>query len=763
MALIVADRVKETTDTADGTSAYNLLGAETGFQTFSSTVGDGNTTYYACTDGTDFEIGIGTYASSTDTLARTTILQSSNSGSAVVWSAGTKDIFVTLPADKAIFEDASNNVAVGNNITVGGTVDGVDIATRDGVLTTTTTTANNAMPKAGGTFTGNVKLNDSVRVDLGTDSDLQIKHTGTQALIENDTGNFFIDNDEAQSDLHLRITTAGSSGTFLKGEGLSGSAIMYHVDTGAGGASEKLKSTSTGVTVTGNIGVSGTVDGVDIATRDGVLTTTTTTANAAMPKAGGTFTGDVIFDGNSTNITFDESADALSFDDGARAYFGSSSDLTIYHEGVSSETRLWNVTGDLNITNFANDKDIVIATDNGSGGTANYFVADGSTGEAQLYHYGSEKLATQSGGIDVTGNITVSGTVDGVDIATRDGVLTTTTTTANAAMPKAGGTFTGDIAFEGATANDFETTVTVTDPTADQTITLPDSSGTVVLLDSVSGDLTFEMADANKNIVFDKSENALWFKRPTGSDAYGKTAQLQFDAFGSAKIFDENTVGASNNGLNIVESSKLHIDTPNITYRDGDASGEETLEVTMTRNAIRYYQPELNPATYPNFPDYTHQMYAVAFADFTISVDYGSNTTFDNFGLNFVLDKDQDTVANDDSIALVTFQGKNSGGTSHSYAVIQGIMQDVTDTTEDGVLQFFCSRNGTLVNYFQLDGDGNHTLFFKPIAFEGSTENDFETTLDVVDPTQDNTLNLPDESGTIATRAHAVALASVLG
>ena len=79
------------------------------FEAFSS-VGDGNTTYYACTDGTDFEVGIGTYTASGTTLARTTILQSSNSDNAVSWGAGTRTLFCTLPAEKMIFNDANNAI-----------------------------------------------------------------------------------------------------------------------------------------------------------------------------------------------------------------------------------------------------------------------------------------------------------------------------------------------------------------------------------------------------------------------------------------------------------------------------------------------------------------------------------------------------------------------------------------------------------------------------------------------------------------------------
>jgi hypothetical protein len=107
MALVVKDRVRETSTTT-GTGTFTLAGAVTGFQTFSSAIGNTNTTYYTITNNTDWEVGLGTVGAST--LARTTILASSNAGSAVNFTAGTKDVFVTYPADKAIYDDASGNV-----------------------------------------------------------------------------------------------------------------------------------------------------------------------------------------------------------------------------------------------------------------------------------------------------------------------------------------------------------------------------------------------------------------------------------------------------------------------------------------------------------------------------------------------------------------------------------------------------------------------------------------------------------------------------
>jgi hypothetical protein len=109
MALVLADRVRETTTTA-GTGSITLGGAVVGFQTFAA-VGDGNVTYYTIAgQGTsEWEVGIGTYTSSGTTLSRDTVLSSSAGGTTkVTFSAGIKDVFVVYPSERAVYYDAAN-------------------------------------------------------------------------------------------------------------------------------------------------------------------------------------------------------------------------------------------------------------------------------------------------------------------------------------------------------------------------------------------------------------------------------------------------------------------------------------------------------------------------------------------------------------------------------------------------------------------------------------------------------------------------------
>ena len=148
MALVINDRVKETTTTT-GTGAVSLGGAVTGFETFAAGIGNSNTTYYAIAHQTEseFEVGLGTLDGDSSDLTRTTVISSSNSDNAVDFAAGTKDVFCTIPASKLVFEDVNNDATVGRNLTVTGdlTVSGDDI-------TMGTNTAGNVLVADGTNF-----------------------------------------------------------------------------------------------------------------------------------------------------------------------------------------------------------------------------------------------------------------------------------------------------------------------------------------------------------------------------------------------------------------------------------------------------------------------------------------------------------------------------------------------------------------------------------------------------------------------------------
>jgi hypothetical protein len=119
MTLKLADRVQETTVTS-GTGTLNLAGAASGFQSFISGIGSGNTTYYTIYDpiAPAWEVGIGTVTSGTpNTLSRTTVLSSSNSGSLVNLAGNSAYVWCDYPSEKAVYEDASGNI-VGANVTL---------------------------------------------------------------------------------------------------------------------------------------------------------------------------------------------------------------------------------------------------------------------------------------------------------------------------------------------------------------------------------------------------------------------------------------------------------------------------------------------------------------------------------------------------------------------------------------------------------------------------------------------------------------------
>lgn len=151
MALVLADRVRDTTTTT-GTGTITLSGlAPNGYQTFGSAIGNGNSTYYTIVGTTEWEVGIGTYTSSGTTLSRDTVLASSNSGSLVSFSAGSKDVFVTYPAGRSV-QSAAPTITGLREVKVAISASNIDLSLGNyfskTISTTTTFTVSNT-PSSG--------------------------------------------------------------------------------------------------------------------------------------------------------------------------------------------------------------------------------------------------------------------------------------------------------------------------------------------------------------------------------------------------------------------------------------------------------------------------------------------------------------------------------------------------------------------------------------------------------------------------------------
>ena len=452
MALVLNDRVKETSTTS-GTGTINLAGAVTNFETFVAGIGNSNTVYYAIVhqDQPEFEVGIGTVTdASPDTLSRTTILSSSNSDSLVSFSSGTKDVFCTLPASKAVVEDASNNVTFAGTLTTGG---GIDV---DGSAKFDSTTAEGVQiggDHSGTTHIGNL-LNSSgvltlqsagsrnVLIDAGGDitldadgGDILLKDGGTEV------GRFLLDDNN-----HLKLKSIQSDADILFQGNDGGSGITaLRLDMSASGAA----TFNDQVTIGGNLVHAGNMT-VDVA---GDLTLDAA-GNQIFFKDNGTTVGtlsmtdsdlkfisnvndkDMIFAGTDNNsevvaLTFDMSAagkatfnssvfigNHLYLGDRKKAIFGAGEDLNIYHDGSNSYIQD-SGTGSLiakastfRVTSTG-DENMIQAFENG-------LVA--------IYHDSSQKFSTNSSGVEITGILDVSSKLDvagGTEATSSDGAIRT--------------------------------------------------------------------------------------------------------------------------------------------------------------------------------------------------------------------------------------------------------------------------------------------------------------------------------------------------
>ena len=230
------------------------------------------------------------------------------------------------------------------------------------------------------TFQDNIVL-------TGVGKSIQIGPTNDQLSLEHDANGVGLIRQNTELFLLSPSTQIGNldstkiSATFLPTGGVM---LKYNNN-------DRLQTTTGGVNVTGILtastfsGSGASLTAVDAATLDGVDSTSFLRSDAADIKTSGN----------------------LTFNDDIQANFGTGDDLQIYHNGTQSRIS-HEGTGDLVLRNLTDNADVIIQSDNGSGSSTEYFRAQGSTGESILYHYGSQKLATKSGGVTVTGTLTAT-------------------------------------------------------------------------------------------------------------------------------------------------------------------------------------------------------------------------------------------------------------------------------------------------------------------------------------------------------------------
>ena len=373
MALVVKDRVKQTTTTT-GTGSVVLNGTVSGFQTFAAALSNGDTTYYAIFEPStnEYEVGLGTWTESTATLARTTILESSNSGSAVSLTAQA-EVFITQPAEKAVYLDASNNVTLTNNLTVSGdfTVSGTTttIDTTNSVVTDSLIELSNGTTGTPANDAGIViERGDSDNAFIGYDESADKFTVGTGSFTGASTGNLTISTGTLVANVEGNLTgnvtgnVSGSSGSTtgnaatatalqtartIAGQSFDGTADITIAPTDLTGVTSTAAELNILDGVTSTTAELNLLDGVTATTTelnyvDGVTSAIQTQLDAKAPINNPTFTGSISHAGDLTfdvggDLNIDVDGGDVFFKDAGSLYFSISKSGTITYLSNSSQ------------------------------------------------------------------------------------------------------------------------------------------------------------------------------------------------------------------------------------------------------------------------------------------------------------------------------------------------------------------------------------------------------------------------------------------
>ena len=550
MALVINDRVKETTTTT-GTGTVTLGGAVSGFETFAAGIGNSNTTYYCIALGSEFEVGLGTLSSDSSQLTRTTVISSSNSDSAVNFSAGSKIVFCTLPASKTTVLDGSNNLTLPAKFIMPDVTSG-KILVGDGTSYEEVAVSGDIGIASNGAVT---IQNDAVEQAMIADDAV-----GADQLASNAVVNASVASDAAIADTKLAtISTANKvdiGALDIDGASDIGAALadadLIIVDDGANGTEKKsqmsrVKTYIADVTLTTaaqtNITSLGTLTTltVDNIIINGTNIGHTSDTDAIAISSGGVATfsqrshhtnGITIGDG--ANIGSESDSDAITIASNGNTTF--SQDVTV--------TGDFTVNGDTTTINTTNKvlTDSLIELANGTSGTpsndAGMVIERGSANNAFMgFDESADKFIVGTGTFTgaSTGNLSITtGTLvanlEGATV-TMSGIIktddtTNATSTTDGSLQTDGGL---SVVLDAVFGDDVKllSDASVLSFGANSEITLTHVHDTGLLLEDSGGTPTLQFHDANESISSDGSKlilksNNVTFNMPTadGSDGH---------------------------------------------------------------------------------------------------------------------------------------------------------------------------------------------------------------------------------------------------
>jgi hypothetical protein len=489
MALVLADRVRDTTATT-GTGTVTLSGtAPTGYQNF-SVIGNGNTTYYTINSDTQWEVGVGTYTSSGTTLARNTVLASSNGGALVDFAAGTKDVFVTYPSEKAVTEDYGNALAATTAANLaGGAAGSIPYQT---AANTTAMLATGTGVLIGGTTPSYTMSPSLTQVTVAGDPTVNLQ-VATKQYVDTQTsaGIHFHQPVRVESPINLNATyNNGSSGVgaTLTNAGTQAALVIDGVTLSVADrvlVYEQTDETQNGIYVVTSVGSGSTnwvltrssdADTYVNASPDGLSQGSTVFVQQGTTGAGETYTcntvGTIVF--GTTAITFAQISSAQIYSAGTG--------LTLTGTTFSLTSPVATTLGGTGLTSFTTGG-AVYATSSSTLTTGTLPATAGGTGQSS-YTAGDLLYATSSTTIGViadvaTGNALISGGAGADPSYGKIGLTTHITGTLAVGNGGTGATsLTGYLVGNGTSA--FTATATI--PTSAL-------SGTISLTTQVSGTL----------------------------------------------------------------------------------------------------------------------------------------------------------------------------------------------------------------------------------------------------------------------------------